>query len=274
MDTRSRGPLSESEICTLHDFSALISRELNASPSAGARQDAGDSAYPDAAGGAGRVIGVNLSAPLKPQHPISWHHAICGPEFGTRGLGNVAPDWRRSSFGACRVGGAMEVTSDHQITPEWTSLENGTTPTCGAADTTRSARPPRIRSGTGGAAGRRLRVLDASPLRFTERNRKPPADEGATKTGRRVVSHRLNNAVRKESRPNPGKPVVAPRARLSHAHFHFNAPATPSSSVPIDKMAAGSETGVTETSSGSNIDRRVATQGRAESAPGKSALWR
>jgi PAS domain S-box-containing protein len=36
MDTRPRGPLSESEICTLHDFSALISRELNARPSAGA----------------------------------------------------------------------------------------------------------------------------------------------------------------------------------------------------------------------------------------------
>ena len=38
MDTRPRGPLSESEICTLHDFSALISRELNARPSA----DGGD----------------------------------------------------------------------------------------------------------------------------------------------------------------------------------------------------------------------------------------
>ena len=36
MDTRPRGPLSESEICALHDFSALISRELNARPSAGA----------------------------------------------------------------------------------------------------------------------------------------------------------------------------------------------------------------------------------------------
>jgi PAS domain S-box-containing protein len=36
LDTRPRGPLSESEICTLHDFSALISRELNARPSAGA----------------------------------------------------------------------------------------------------------------------------------------------------------------------------------------------------------------------------------------------
>jgi PAS domain S-box-containing protein len=36
MDTRPRGPLSESEICILHDFSALISRELNARPSAGA----------------------------------------------------------------------------------------------------------------------------------------------------------------------------------------------------------------------------------------------
>jgi PAS domain-containing protein len=35
MDTRPRGPLSKSEICTLHDFSALISRELNARPSAG-----------------------------------------------------------------------------------------------------------------------------------------------------------------------------------------------------------------------------------------------
>ena len=29
MDTRPRGPLSESEICTLHDFATLISRELN-----------------------------------------------------------------------------------------------------------------------------------------------------------------------------------------------------------------------------------------------------
>ncbi len=38
MDTRPRGPLSESEICTLHDFSALISRELNPRPSA----DGGD----------------------------------------------------------------------------------------------------------------------------------------------------------------------------------------------------------------------------------------
>ena len=38
MDTRPRGPLSESEICALHDFSALISRELNARPSA----DGGD----------------------------------------------------------------------------------------------------------------------------------------------------------------------------------------------------------------------------------------
>ena len=36
MDTRPRGPLSESEICALHDFSALISRELNARSSAGA----------------------------------------------------------------------------------------------------------------------------------------------------------------------------------------------------------------------------------------------
>ena len=43
MDTRPRGPLSESAMCTLHDFSALISRELSASPSAGAPQDTGDS---------------------------------------------------------------------------------------------------------------------------------------------------------------------------------------------------------------------------------------
>ena len=33
MDTRPRGPLAESELCALHDFSALISRELNARPS-------------------------------------------------------------------------------------------------------------------------------------------------------------------------------------------------------------------------------------------------
>jgi PAS domain S-box-containing protein len=38
MDTLPRGPLSESEICTLHDFSALIGRELNPRPSA----DGGD----------------------------------------------------------------------------------------------------------------------------------------------------------------------------------------------------------------------------------------
>jgi PAS domain S-box-containing protein len=43
MDTRPRSPLSESEICALHDFSALISRELSASPSAGTPQDTGDS---------------------------------------------------------------------------------------------------------------------------------------------------------------------------------------------------------------------------------------
>jgi PAS domain S-box-containing protein len=36
MDTRPRGPLSESEIGALRDFSALISRELNATSSAGA----------------------------------------------------------------------------------------------------------------------------------------------------------------------------------------------------------------------------------------------
>jgi PAS domain S-box-containing protein len=36
MDTRPRGPLSESEICALRDFSALISRELNTRSSAGA----------------------------------------------------------------------------------------------------------------------------------------------------------------------------------------------------------------------------------------------
>jgi GAF domain-containing protein len=44
MDTRPRGPLSESEICILHDFSAFISRELNARSSAGAAsQNAEDS---------------------------------------------------------------------------------------------------------------------------------------------------------------------------------------------------------------------------------------
>jgi PAS domain S-box-containing protein len=36
MDTRPRGPLSESEMCALQDFSALISRELNARASADA----------------------------------------------------------------------------------------------------------------------------------------------------------------------------------------------------------------------------------------------
>jgi PAS domain S-box-containing protein len=36
MDMRPRGPLSEPEICALRDFSALVSRELNARPSAGA----------------------------------------------------------------------------------------------------------------------------------------------------------------------------------------------------------------------------------------------
>ena len=36
MDTRPRGPFSESEICALRDFSALIGRELNARASAGA----------------------------------------------------------------------------------------------------------------------------------------------------------------------------------------------------------------------------------------------
>jgi PAS domain S-box-containing protein len=36
MDTRPRGPLSETEVCALHDFSALVSRELNARSSAGA----------------------------------------------------------------------------------------------------------------------------------------------------------------------------------------------------------------------------------------------
>jgi PAS domain S-box-containing protein len=39
MDTRPRGPLSESERCTLHDFSALISRELNPRPSADGADD-------------------------------------------------------------------------------------------------------------------------------------------------------------------------------------------------------------------------------------------
>jgi PAS domain S-box-containing protein len=42
MDTRSRGPLSESEICALHDFSALISRELNARSSAVAASQSAD----------------------------------------------------------------------------------------------------------------------------------------------------------------------------------------------------------------------------------------
>jgi PAS domain S-box-containing protein len=42
MDTRPRGPLSESEICALQDFSALISRELNAGASAGAASQNAD----------------------------------------------------------------------------------------------------------------------------------------------------------------------------------------------------------------------------------------
>jgi PAS domain-containing protein len=58
MDTRPRGPLSESEICTLHDFSALISRELNGRSSAGA---ASHNALPPAVGHGGEDSSI-LSA--------------------------------------------------------------------------------------------------------------------------------------------------------------------------------------------------------------------
>ena len=58
MDTRPRGPLTEPEICTLHDFSALISRELNARSSAGA---VSHNAFPAASGHGGDVSSI-LSA--------------------------------------------------------------------------------------------------------------------------------------------------------------------------------------------------------------------
>jgi len=73
MDTRPRGPLSESEICALHDFSALISRELNASSSAGARQDAGDSAILSAVAQSAEdaVVSVDLNGAILTWNPAA-----------------------------------------------------------------------------------------------------------------------------------------------------------------------------------------------------------
>ena len=55
MDTRPRGPLSESEIFALHDFSALSSRELNSRSSAGA---ASHNALPPAVGHGGEASSI------------------------------------------------------------------------------------------------------------------------------------------------------------------------------------------------------------------------
>ena len=58
MDARPRGPLSESEICALQDFAALISRELKGTSSASA---AGHNAVPPVVGHAGGASSI-LSA--------------------------------------------------------------------------------------------------------------------------------------------------------------------------------------------------------------------
>ena len=73
MDTRPRSPLSESEICALHDFSALISRELSASPSAGTPQDTGDSSILSAVvqNAEDAIVSVDLNGAILTWNPAA-----------------------------------------------------------------------------------------------------------------------------------------------------------------------------------------------------------